>query len=134
MIIGEVGAFMESYSLNYYEFFVKFNEGDYYTCHDLLEEIWLTERDNLFIKGLLQMSVALYHYSYGNVKGARKMFQVAILYLNRYTPTYWGVRVDEVVSFIQICLSIIPQDIEQVPYDKCAHLPELPNFYLYLHE
>lgn len=130
MFIVEVGANMDSYPLNYYEFFVKFNEGDYYTCHDLLEEIWLTERDNLFVKGLLQLSVALYHYSYGNVKGTRDMMHVAYRYLKRYSPEMWGLNVDFVLHYIQECLPIIPQDIDRVPYNQCSSLPQLPIIYL----
>jgi predicted metal-dependent hydrolase len=81
---------LEDYPIEYYEFFVSFNEGDYYTCHDLLEEMWMTDKGNLFFKGLLQMSVSIYHYEYGNVKGARLMMQAARDYLQSYRPKIGG--------------------------------------------
>lgn len=128
------GGYEMDYPLPYYEFFVKFNEGDYYTCHDLLEEMWLTDRDNLFLKGLLQMCVSLYHYSYGNVKGSRIMMNVAQEYLSKYPTEYWGLNLQHVRSYIANCLSIIPQRIDRVPYEKHDTLPVLPITYLYLEE
>ncbi|PDY45020.1 DUF309 domain-containing protein [Bacillus pseudomycoides] len=123
---------MEDYPLAYYEFFVKYNEGDYYTCHDLLEEMWLEERSNLFLKGLLQMVVAQYHYSYGNIKGARLMMEVAEQYLTPYCPLYWNLDVNEVVAFIQSCRKIIPEKVEKVPYEQVHDLPSLPELIIYM--
>jgi uncharacterized protein len=122
------------YPMEYYEFFVKFNEGDYYTCHDLLEEIWMMEKDNLFLKGLLQMSVALYHYEYGNVKGARLMMEAGHYYIQKYRPFYWGVNLEEVNDFMERCLAIIPQHIDNVPFENVQTLPKLPSLVLYLHD
>ncbi|RBW71308.1 DUF309 domain-containing protein [Bacillus taeanensis] len=120
------------YPIEYYEFFVQFNEGNYYTCHDLLEEIWMTNKSNLFLKGLLQMSVALYHYSYGNVKGARLMMNTAYRYLAPYRPSFWGIDVADCLEFIENCLLIIPQHIEMVPFEEVKELPLLPSLILYL--
>lgn len=125
---------MDTYPLEYYEFFIKFNEGDYYTCHDLLEEIWMTEKSNLFLKGMLQVTVALYHYGYGNVKGARRMMNAGHHYIQTYRPLYWGVDLDNVNKFIEQCLSIIPQDIDRILYSDIDKLPKLPPIYLYLEE
>ncbi|WP_026671822.1 DUF309 domain-containing protein [Alkalihalobacterium bogoriense] len=122
------------YPSEYYEFFIKFNEGDYYTCHDLLEEIWMTEKDNYFLKGLLQMTVAIYHYEYGNLRGARLMMQAAHHYIQSYRPKFWGVDLEEINDFIKTCLSIIPQDVERVPFEDVEQLPKLPSLALYLHE
>jgi uncharacterized protein len=125
---------MNEYPMEYYQFFIKFNEGDYYTCHDLLEEIWLTEKSNLFLKGLLQMTVAIYHYEYGNVKGARLMMNAGFQYIQKYRPHYWGVDLEKVHTFIEQCLHIIPQDIDRLPFEEVKKLPKLPELYLYLDE
>jgi len=125
---------MKIYPQEYYDFFIKFNEGDYYTCHDLLEEIWMTNRQNLFIKGLLQMTVAIYHYGYGNSKGARIMMETARDYIQAYRPRYWGIDLEEVHRFISQCLLIIPQDIDQVSFKEVNNLPKLPSIFLYLDE
>jgi uncharacterized protein len=125
---------MSFYPLEYYEFFIKFNEGDYYTCHDLLEEMWMTEKDNLFLKGLLQMTVALYHYGYGNVKGARVMMQTACRYLQSYRPFHWGMDLEHVFVFMEECLGLIPKQTDFVPFELVHTLPELPDLVLYLEE
>lgn len=122
------------YPMEYYQFFIHFNEGDYYTCHDLLEEIWLTDRSNLFVKGLLQMSVAIYHYEYGNVKGARAMMAAAYEYLQAYRPKYWGIDLEKVLDFIEQCLSLFPKNIDRVPFEEVGTLPELPVLLLYLED
>jgi uncharacterized protein len=125
---------MVLYPDEYYEFFILFNEGDYYTCHDLLEEIWMTDKDNYFLKGLLQMTVAIYHYEYGNVKGARAMMQAAHTYLQQYRPTYWDLDLEKVYPFIEQCLTIIPEEIEKVPFTEASQLPSLPKLFLYLED
>ncbi|WP_442595914.1 DUF309 domain-containing protein [Neobacillus sp. D3-1R] len=123
---------MAEYPIEYYEFFVHFNEGDYYTCHDLLEEMWLTDRGNLFLKGLLQMSVSNYHYEYGNVKGARAMMEVAHNYLQHYRPHHWGLSLEPVMAFIEECLKIFPKDMDRVPYEEVPFLPKLPRLFMNL--
>lgn len=125
---------MTEYPAEYYEFFIKFNEGDYYTCHDLLEDMWMTDKRNYFLKGLLQMSVAIYHYSYGNVKGARLMMQAAHDYLQSYRPVHWGMDLEKIYPFIEACLSIFPQNIDRVPYEQVSDLPVLPVLYLYFED
>lgn len=124
----------ESYPAEYYEFFIKFNEGDYYTCHDLLEEIWMTDKSNTFLKGLLQLSVSIYHYEYGNVKGARAMMQAAHHYLQQYRPHYWGIDLEHVNDFMESCLQKIPQHVDRVNYEDAGKLPVLPELILLLNE
>jgi predicted metal-dependent hydrolase len=125
---------MSEYPMEYYQFFIKYNEGDYYTCHDLLEEIWMSDKSNLFLKGMLQMVVAIYHFEYGNIKGSRLMMNAAYKYLQSYRPYYWGVDLEEVNTFIEQCLTIIPQDIDRVDYEDVKKLEKLPKLYLYLNE
>ncbi|MGD6794542.1 DUF309 domain-containing protein [Metabacillus indicus] len=125
---------MTLYPMEYYQFFISFNEGDYYTCHDLLEWIWLTEKDNLFLKGLLQMTVAIYHYEYGNIKGARLMMQAGHSYIQPYRPFHWGVDLEEINEFMERSLEIIPSDVQSVPFEEAGRLPKLPALFLYLKE
>jgi predicted metal-dependent hydrolase len=121
------------YPMEYYQFFISFNEGDYYTCHDLIEEIWMTDKQNHFLKGLLQTSVAIYHYEYGNVKGARLMFQRAVECFKPYPKHFWGLDTEELLTFVKQCLKRIPE-IDTVPYEETGKLPVLPKIYLYLKE
>ncbi len=125
---------MAIYPEEYYEFFVSFNEGDYYTCHDLLEEIWMTDKGNYFLKGLLQMTVAIYHYEYGNVKGARLMMEAGRVYIQKYRPRYWGVDLEKVHHFILRCIELMPKNIDRVPFEEISTLPRLPSLVLFLED
>jgi len=93
----------------YLQFIEKFNAGEYYECHDLLEEIWMEDKSDKFLQGLLQLSVGLYHREYGNIKGARWMFGNARKYLSRYQPVHWGLDVSEVIAYIAKCEAALPE-------------------------
>ncbi|EIT85633.1 hypothetical protein A374_10368 [Fictibacillus macauensis ZFHKF-1] len=125
---------LKQYPMEYYTFFITFNEGDYYTCHDLLEDLWMVEKDNYFLKGLLQMTVAIYHYEYGNVKGARAMMQAGYEYIQPYRPLYWGLDLDHVHTFMEQCIARIPADIDKVPFEQVHTLPSFPDLVLVLQE
>lgn len=80
------------------------------------------------------MCVALYHYGYGNVKGARVMMETSFAYIQPYRPTYWSLDLEKVNDFIKRCLNIIPQDIDKVSFEDVKTLPKLPEIYLYLED
>ncbi len=117
-------VFPEEYLL----FFEKFNTGEYYECHDLLESIWLGDRENRYLQGMLQMAVGIYHYEYGNVKGARLMFQSALIYLQKYRPYYWGVNVEVVIEYIEQLLRHLP-NVKQIALEQAKENP-LPKIHL----
>ncbi|MCP4424769.1 MAG: DUF309 domain-containing protein [Chloroflexi bacterium] len=52
-----------------------FNQGEYYQCHDDLEEAWRQDEGDgrSLYQGILQVSVALYQIQRGNYRGAAKM-------------------------------------------------------------
>lgn len=111
-------------------FLEKFNQGEYYECHDLLEELWLEDRRDKFLQGLLQLSVGLYHFECGNLKGARWMFQNARKYLVRYAPQRWGLDVNRVLDYLDRCLAALPER-DAVSYEEARLIP-LPRIQLYI--
>ncbi|CCQ97906.1 conserved hypothetical protein [[Clostridium] ultunense Esp] len=115
-----------SYPKEYDLFLEKFHKGEYYECHDLLEEIWLAEKQNRFLQGLIQLSVALYHYEYGNVKGARGMLKTALHYLEQYRPKHWGLDVEELCQQIRVCIAQLPnRDVLSLEEAKNRPLPHV---------
>ena len=70
-----------------------FNSGNFYKAHDPWESLWLErfgeEKD--FIQGLILSTVALHHYTRGNLRGARSRFRLAQDKLEKYPEVYWGV-------------------------------------------
>jgi len=113
---------MKKYPQEYYLFFDKFNQAEYYECHDLLEEIWLTDRQNNFLKGLLQFAVGFYHYGNGNINGTRLMFSSAKNYLEKYLPRYWDLNLEPIITYIKEILPKLPLT-DKIPYEKAKENP-----------
>src|SRR4051794_40036036 len=69
-----------------------FNEGAYFECHEMLEELWTAERgsDRLFLQSLIHFSVAFHHYGRNNIDGARRQLRKALKKLAGYLPAHAG--------------------------------------------
>lgn len=63
-----------------------FNSGEFFPCHDVLEELWSESigGDREFYQGLIHAAVSLFHFQEGNLSGARKMHDSALRYLQGY--------------------------------------------------
>jgi predicted metal-dependent hydrolase len=70
-----------------------FNEGEYFECHEVLEEPWreAAEPDRTFLKGLIHAAVSLYQYQRGNSHGARVKAASCRRYLAPYLPAREGI-------------------------------------------
>jgi uncharacterized protein len=70
----------------------QFNTGYFFECHDTLEEMWTGLRgpSRDFFQGLIQVSVAFYHLSNGNLAGATSMLRRALKRFERYPDRYFG--------------------------------------------
>ena len=73
-----------------------FNRRRFFTCHELLEEIWLEEpeEEKPFSQGLIQVAAGFHHFfEKQNLRGARSLLQAGAEKLRRYPPTYRGIDV-----------------------------------------
>lgn len=73
----------------------QFNAGEYFACHETLEELWLAENGELrsFYQGILQVGVGLYHLQRGNERGALILLARGRGLLARFSPTCVGIDV-----------------------------------------
>ncbi|MGA2228184.1 MAG: DUF309 domain-containing protein [Syntrophobacteraceae bacterium] len=73
----------------------QFNRGDYYDCHETLEEIWMHEQGKIrdFYKGILQIGVAIYHAKRSNLKGAMRLVSSGMKLLSPFAPECMGIDV-----------------------------------------
>ncbi|QDU90133.1 hypothetical protein Pla175_35340 [Pirellulimonas nuda] len=99
---------------------VLFDAGHYFAAHDVWEELWTGYRGPLrnFYKGLIQSAVALYHYSRGNLHGARKLWRSSTEYLRPFAPLCRGLDVDRFLAehercFADVMASDAPQPLAQ---------------------
>jgi predicted metal-dependent hydrolase len=70
----------------------EFNRGFYFECHDTLEEVWTGVRSESrdFLQGLIQVSVAFYHLSNGNLVGAESLLERARKRFAPYPDSCYG--------------------------------------------
>jgi uncharacterized protein len=95
-----------------------FNAGEFYECHEVLEDIWLAEPGNIrtLYQGILQVGVAFYHLSRGNFRGATSLLETGITYLRAFTPTCMGVEVQRLVDDSIHCYS----ELQRLGKDRMA--------------
>ncbi len=65
-----------------------FNAGEFYECHEVLEELWLRVAgdERALLQALIQTAAALHHYQRGNIKGALSVQQRALEKLSQLPP------------------------------------------------
>lgn len=61
-----------------------FNRGEFFECHEVLEQVWLQAREprKLFLQGLIQLAVGSYHLRRGNLVGAQRLLHAGAAKLN----------------------------------------------------
>ncbi len=80
-----------------------FNQGQYYKCHDALEEAWNRDKSpgrDLY-RGILQYGIALYQIERGNYRGAVKMLLRLRQWLDPLPAVCRGVQVARLRQNIQ---------------------------------
>jgi len=77
----------------------QFNAGEYFACHETLEELWLAERGAMrrLYQGVLQVGVGLYHLQRGNEQGALILLARGIALLRPFAPFCLGIDVAALV-------------------------------------
>lgn len=70
-----------------------FNRGDFFECHEVLEEEWTPERGprRLFLQALIHVAVGLYHLDRGNAAGAKRQLRKGLRKLAGYLPECEGI-------------------------------------------
>ncbi len=71
-----------------------FNEGEFYDCHEVLEELWTftQQPDRWFLQALIHFAVACYHHERGNRVGATRQLRRGLLKFRGYLPQWDGVE------------------------------------------
>jgi hypothetical protein len=78
----------------------EFNRGDWFDCHESLEELWVGEEGETreFYQGLLQIAVALYHWRDGNFAGAVRLLEMGVGHLRLVGSLCQGVDVTDLIA------------------------------------
>jgi uncharacterized protein len=86
-----------------------YNQGLYYECHEVLEDTWRAETDEVryLYQGILQIGVAFHHLGNENWRGAVGLLNGGIEKVSRYRPVCMGVDTDKLVREAQVCLNTL---------------------------
>src|SRR5262245_19142001 len=82
-----------AYDPRYLAGVVLFNRRDFFEAHEVWEALWLSPdvgEDRRFVQGLIQAAVGLYHFGTGNLRGAKKLYGTARVYMEAYSSPYLG--------------------------------------------
>ena len=76
-----------------------FNEKKFYDAHEIWEELWSEYRlkDDLFIQGLIQLSVAFFHITNLNLKGSSNLFKKCLPKLKKFPINHRNINVSEII-------------------------------------
>jgi predicted metal-dependent hydrolase len=109
---GKIAALIEScrgqdLDAHYLGYFACFNQGLFYEAHDVLEELWLADRQSpnyAFHKGLIQLAGAFVHLQKSRLRPAAALFKLAQANLLKYPAIHEHLDVANVLKLIQIWL------------------------------
>jgi uncharacterized protein len=99
----------ENLPTEFWEGVEQFNRGEFYTCHDTLEAIWIPalEPEKQLYQGIIQIAVALYHLSNGNWRGTVILMGEGLNRLRHYPDDHEGLDLGELRSAIATLLEVI---------------------------
>jgi uncharacterized protein len=94
----------------------EFNRGEFFECHEYLEEAWMQEprRVRFLYQGILQVGVGFYHLRNGNWRGATGVLRSGIERLREFEPETLGIDVSRLVGESERCL----EDIEALGRER----------------
>ena len=87
----------------------EFNAGDYFECHETLEDVWMIEvgPDRPFYQGLLQLSVGCFHLLNRNYVGAESQWSKAHTKLIAFGDQHQGVELKSLTAQILRCQEML---------------------------
>jgi len=101
--------------------FGEFNRGDWYDCHETLEDLWIGSEDETrwFYQGILQIAVALLHWRNGNYGGAISLLVSGVNYLQRVNPVCQRIEVGALAAdadrFREELIRLGPERMVELP-------------------
>lgn len=110
-----------------------FNTGHFFECHDVLEDLWHGTRgeDRLFLQGLIQLAVGLYHFENRNWKGSNSQLKKSIAKLDKYLPHHCGIDVEKLLHDSAPWIARSEPGVEGKCLDgENSIIPKIHSYYL----
>lgn len=88
-----------------------FNHGEYYECHEVIEDLWLeTDKKDPYrdlYKGVIQAAAAVYQFQRTINSGALGLYRSSVEYLDKYQPETLGLDVTTLINQMKICFATL---------------------------
>lgn len=86
-----------------------YNAARFFEAHEAWESVWLLapQPEKLFLQALIQITVALHHFSRNNRLGTTRLLHAALQKLEPYPPTFATLDVSLLRDDIRVCLEIL---------------------------
>ena len=108
-IAERIAAFQgQALDAHYLGYFDCFNDQLFYEAHDVLEELWLADRQGPngdFFKGLIQLAGAFVHLQKERLRPAAALFKLARANLQKYPARHEQLDVAAVLLLIEVWLA-----------------------------
>lgn len=102
-----------------------FNRGLFYEAHDVLEQLWLKDRDavdGLFFKGLIQLAGAFVHLQKNRLHPSAALFKLARANFQKYPADYHHVNLAELLQLTEKWLAALEAGRFQTnPLNAASH-------------
>ncbi|MBL8819655.1 MAG: DUF309 domain-containing protein [Planctomyces sp.] len=108
-----------------------FNSEEYFACHDVWEDFWSeqTGPEKPFFQGLIQASVAMFHFQEGNLGGARRMYATARARLCGFGPITAGIHVDKLIQDMDLCFEELCEPHSSYPHHVTLKRERIPKIF-----
>ena len=86
-----------------------FNAGEFFECHEYLEEVWTFSQqpDRWFLQSLIHFAVGFYHHGRGNRNGATRQLGKGLRKIGAYLPEWDGVATGTIAEEVRERLAAI---------------------------
>ena len=101
-----------------------FNDRDFFTAHEVWEDLWTdcSDADRRFYQALIQAAVGLHHFGNGNLRGAVKLYRTAKSYMDPYPCPHLGFdrlafwdRMAECFAAVHTETDLLRRDLKPAP-------------------
>ena len=101
-----------------------FNQGEYFECHEVIEDLWLevpeSDPHRDLYKGVIQAAAAIHQWDRGILSGARGLYRTAVMYLEKYRPEALGLNIKKLVLEMKLLFADLDRwdGRSEVPRDR----------------
>ena len=113
---------------HYTGYFELFNQGKYFEAHEVLEHIWLKDRNGpngAFHKGLIQLAGAFVHLQKDRPQPAASLFKLALANLESYPRLHEHLNLESTCGLIQTWLAVLERAHFKIKPLMATNAPEL---------